>query len=182
MLPALILSLGFAMISVGEAPPEWKTDQESWQNTEKPLTLESLRGKVVLIRWFTEKTCPYCKISAPALNGWHEQLAEDGLVVIGLYHHKRGGKPHPQLVARTARGYGFQFPYAVDPGWATLNEWWMDEASKLPRKEGEPLWTSVSVLIGRDGKVAYIHPGGSYKKGDTDYIELDEAIRRELGK
>ena len=176
MFSTFFLSLAFFSLTVGEAPSEWKADPESWQNTEKSLTLETLKGKAVLLRWFTEESCPYCKISAPALNAWYEELASEGLVVVGFYHHKRAGSPHPKLVERTVRIYGFRFPVAIDSEWATLNAWWLDES----RAEDEPLWTSISVLIGRDGKVAYIHPGGSYEKGDPDHTKLDAAIRKAL--
>ena len=172
MLP-FVLSI---LITVGEPAPAFQVDDATWRNTPKPLTIENLRGKVILLRWFTEKTCPYCKISATALNAWHEELADDGLQVLGFYHHKRDGKPHPKLVENTANLYGFKFPVVVDQDWKTLNSWWLDNVTE---SDG-PRWTSVSVLIGRDGVIRHIHPGGSYKKGEVAHTELDAAIRAAL--
>ena len=172
MLP-LLLSI---FIAVGEPAPALQVDDATWQNTEKPLTIENLRGKVILLRWFTEKSCPYCKASAPALNAWNEKYADEGLQVIGIYHHKRTGKPQAKLVEDTAELYGFQFPVVIDQDWKTLNSWWLDTA----RETGERRWTSISVLIGKDGKIRYIHPGGSYEKGEPAYTELEDAIKSAL--
>jgi len=51
-----------------------------------PLTLEELKGRVILIRWWTAPYCPFCKASAIALNDWFESYESEGLSVIGLYH------------------------------------------------------------------------------------------------
>src|SRR5262245_46755329 len=52
---------------VGTTPPEWQV--ERWLNSP-PLTLAGLRGKVVLVRWWTAG-CPYCSATAPALRELH---------------------------------------------------------------------------------------------------------------
>ncbi len=62
-----------------------------WLNPE-PLRLEDLRGKVVLVRWWTD-SCPYCSRSAPALNEFHARYARRGLIVIGMYHPKPIDRP-----------------------------------------------------------------------------------------
>ena len=67
---------------VGARAPGWETAE--WLNGES-LRLEDLRGKVVLVRWWTD-TCPYCTRSAPALVEFHERYAERGLTVVGIYH------------------------------------------------------------------------------------------------
>ncbi|HEY8922832.1 MAG TPA: hypothetical protein VIU64_00555, partial [Polyangia bacterium] len=46
---------------VGTRPPEWRASE--WLNTA-PLRLQDLRGKVVVVRWWTAG-CPYCSASAP---------------------------------------------------------------------------------------------------------------------
>lgn len=157
---------------LGTRPPEWTA--EHWLNTE-PLALEDLRGRVVLVRFWTGPGCPYCRASAPALNEWHERYAEDGLTVVGLYHHKgRGGRngADPAAVAAYADELGFEFPLAIDPGWKTLRAWWLDGHSRG--------WTSVSFLLDRDGVIRHVHPGGQYVKGDAAYAEMEAAIQRLL--
>src|SRR5262245_47727610 len=53
-----------------------------------PLTLEGLRGRVVLVRWWTAPDCPLCAGTAPSLNEFHNRYKDRGLVVVGFYHHK----------------------------------------------------------------------------------------------
>lgn len=150
---------------IGKPAQEWTVTH--WLNSP-PLTLQSLRGKVVLVRWWTAPGCPYCAASAPALNEFHELYREKGLVVIGFYHHKSPQPLNPEEVPRLAKQFGFEFPVAIDPEWRTLRRWWLDVRPRA--------WTSVSFLIDRKGVIRYIHPGGSYVKGDLDYESLRQKI------
>lgn len=145
--------------------PEWSV--RDWINSQ-PLTLEKLRGKVVLIRWWTGPDCPYCTPSAPRLNGLFHRYKDRGLMVIGFYHHKSQEPLRMSEVARLAKKMGMDFPVAVDHKWRTLKRYWLDRA------EGEP-WTSVSFLIDQDGVVRYVHPGGSITKADAKLIEREIA-------
>lgn len=49
---------------VGTPAPAWTVT--TWINSQ-PLSLEQLRGKVVLLRWWTAPGCPFCEASAPHL-------------------------------------------------------------------------------------------------------------------
>src|SRR6187402_1815041 len=77
---------------LGTQPAEWQL--EDWLNS-KPLKLEDLRGKVVLIRWWTAPDCPYCGATAPALNEFSKAYGDRGLQVIGIYHHKSSAPLKP---------------------------------------------------------------------------------------
>ncbi len=145
---------------IGTAAPAWEAVE--WINS-KPLTLDQLRGKVVLVRWWTGPECPYCAASAPNLTAWHQKYSQQGLVVIGFYHHK---SPTPLSLAHVKglmEQYHLTFPIAIDPGWQTLKRWWLDGHDRQ--------WTSVSFLIDRDGMIRYIHPGGSYSETEANAIE-----------
>lgn len=150
---------------LGQRPPEWQL--ENWLNS-KPLKLEDLRGKVVLVRWWTAPQCPYCRATAPALNEFDKALADRGLQVIGVYHHKSGEPLVPDDVKKYADQYGFHFPVAIDPDWKTLEQWWLDK--------GAGDWTSVSFLLDREGRIRHIHPGGQYVKGDPDHGVMKRKI------
>jgi thiol-disulfide isomerase/thioredoxin len=177
LLLPLILGTGNAAAAEGDEllgarPPEWTA--EHWLSSE-PLSLGDLRGRVVLVRFWTGPECPYCRASAPALNEWHERYADEGLTVVALYHHKgRGGADgaDPEAVAAYAEELGFEFPVAIDPGWRTLHAWWLDGHSHG--------WTSVSFLLDRDGVIRHVHPGGQYVEGDAAHGELEAAIERLL--
>lgn len=52
----------------------------AWINS-KPLTLESLKGKVVLIDFWTY-SCINCQRTQPYLNAWYDKYEKDGLVIV----------------------------------------------------------------------------------------------------
>jgi len=143
---------------VGQPAPAWNVD---WMGAA-PLAVEGLRGKVVLVRWFTEG-CPYCASTAPTLVALDRELAPRGLAVIGIYHHKAEAPLEPARVRALADRFGFRFPVAIDPEWRTLRRWWLDQ------HEG---WTSVSFLIDRRGTVRFVHTGGSYAPDSDDAAQM----------
>jgi len=156
---------------VGKAAPEWVASD--WMNSP-PLSLNALRGKVVLVRWFTSKDCPHCNVTAPALNQLDGEFRGKGLVVVGMYHHKDDA--HPLDMAKVRAGvagdYKFKFPVAVDRDWRTLHQWWLDG-----RKRD---FTSVSFLIDKEGIIRRVHPGGAMALGSADYREMRASIERLL--
>lgn len=152
-------------LPIGQPAKEWIV--KDWINSD-PLTLEKLRGKVVLVRWWTGPACPYCSGSAPALNEFHESYTDDGLTVIGFYHHKSRKPLTIESVKKMAGDLGFTFPVAIDYDWKTLTEWWLRDHSRG--------WTSVTFLLDREGIIRHIHPGGKYVQGDGDYTKLKQAI------
>ena len=155
---------------IGARPDEWAV--RDWLNS-KPLTLEALRGKVVLVRWWTAPGCAFCESSAPALNEFWKRYRDRGLVVVGLYHHKSDGPFRLAEVKRQASKFGFEFPVAVDPGWNTLRRWWLE------KHEGG--WTSVTFLLDQQGVIRHVHPGGAFFQGEAGYDLLKQKIESLLG-
>jgi peroxiredoxin len=94
----------------------------------------------------------------------HDELADRGLAVIGLYHHKDAAPLVDDDVRALAERFGFTFPVAIDRDWRTLDRWWMHD-----HPDG---WTSISFLIDRRGVVRYVHTGGSYAPGSTDAKQM----------
>ena len=147
---------------LGQAVPEWPPKAPDQWVQGGPLTLAELRGKVVLIRFFMDADCPYCRATAPALNAFHDEFASQGLVVIGMYTPK----PRPRAVAaETVRAYvkqyGFTFPVAIDADWGALHRLWLD---RVPGAE----FTSASLLIDRRGVLRHIQKGGAYARDAAD--------------
>lgn len=157
---------------IGTRPPEWQA--EHWLNSQ-PRSLASLRGKVVLVRWWTAG-CPFCSTSAPALRDFDATYGKRGLAVVGMYHHKDDGPLDTAVVDATAKEYGFTFPIAVDPDWHTLHAWMRDPAGR-PVDTG---FTSLTFVLDKDGVVRFVHPGGQYVAGDPAYTALTAAIERLL--
>jgi peroxiredoxin len=153
---------------IGRPAAEW--DAGRWFNS-KPLTVKELRGRVILVRWFMAPSCPLCSATAPALNRlWHRYRGR-GLVVVGMYHHKDSAPLDPLAVQGYIRHFGFEFPVAIDPEWRTLHRWWLDGQAGHERA-----FTSVSFLIGRDGRIRAVHPGGPLAPDSTDYASIERKI------
>lgn len=169
VLVGLLMGVGHASIAaataqegeelIGTVAPQWETPE--WVNS-KPLTLDQLRGKVVLVRWWTGPECPYCAASAPSLSAWHHRYRDKGLVVVGFYHHKSPTPLSRQDVVRLMKRYRFTFPVAIDPEWRTLKRWWLDDSQHR--------WTSVSFLLDQAGVIRHIHPGGAYSEEDVQTL------------
>ena len=139
---------------IGVAAPSFEFD--GWLNSE-PLSLEELRGRVVLVRWWTE-TCPFCASSAPALRALDAQYSPRGLTVIGVYHPKadRDGPLDVARVERAVAARQLDFPIAIDWDWrnGTLKNWWLTGPDRPA--------TSVTFLLDKSGVIQYIHPGMEY--------------------
>ena len=162
---------------LGRPAPEWDTLE--WVQSG-PLALRDLRGKVVLIRWWTD-SCPMCVRSAPALNEFHELYGERGLVVVGMYHPKPISRGiSPEQVEQAAQERGFEFPIALDLGWSNLRKYWLGGQDRRA--------TSVSFLLDRHGIIRYIHPGPEYHRAGegrhaqcgADYLEFKQKIEELL--
>ena len=171
MIPGLVLA-GI----LGQPVPDWPAKPAEKWIQGGPLTLAGLRGKVVLIRFFMDSECPYCRQTAPSLNALHDEFAASGLVVIGMYTPKP--KPHPiaaDKVRKYVGDYGFRFPVAIDADWGALNALWLD---RVPDAD----FTSASLLIDKRGVLRHIHEGGVFAKdakdakAKHDYDEMHAAI------
>jgi thiol-disulfide isomerase/thioredoxin len=155
------------------------TPARAWTFTRwigPPLSLSGLRGKVVLLRWWNEG-CHFCAATLPELEALRRQHADEGLVVIGVFHPKPPHEVSDRHILAVAKKLGFTGPIAVDREWTTLGRYWLDG-------HPERNWTSVSFLIDRDGVIRWVHGGGEYHRSDdprharcvVQYHELEQAL------
>jgi thiol-disulfide isomerase/thioredoxin len=121
-----------------------------------PLSLEGLRGKVVLVRWWTEG-CHFCANTLPELETLRRDHAAEGLVVVGAFHPKPPREVSDRHIQAKAKRLGFSGPIAVDRDWTTLDRYWL---AGHPERD----WTSVSFLIDRRGVIRWVHGGGEYHR------------------
>ena len=115
--------------------------------------LEEERGKVVLVRWWTD-TCPLCRNSAPAVKALQSKYGER-LAVRAVYHNKVPDRPVTRDNVR-AEGERLGFPPLIghDRGWSALKRWWTGGARRR--------YTSVTFLVGKQGRIRLIHTGGEF--------------------
>ena len=142
---------------LGRAPDF--TGNDSWLNTrgDRPLSLRELRGRVVLVDFWTY-TCINCLRTMPALRAWHERYARAGLVIVGVHTPEFAFERERDNVERAVRDNDLRYPIAQDNEYATWNAW------------GNQYWPA-KYLIDAEGRVRYAH------FGEGAYGETERAIR-----
>jgi len=90
-----------------------------WLNSE-PLTPAALRGRVVLVDFWTF-TCINWLRTLPYLRAWAEAYRDDGLVVLGVHTPEFSVERDVDSVRRAVHGYGISYPVAVDSDHAIWN-------------------------------------------------------------
>lgn len=136
------------------------------------MKLLDLRGKVVLIRWWTAPQCPFCAPSIVTLNSFTEEFRNKDLVIIGLYHHKSSRPLTEEFVTAQVKRLGVRFAVGIDKNWHNLDRWWL--------QTGDRGWTSVSFLLDRGGSIRYVHPGGAYSAEPLDIFPKAQEDYRTL--
>ncbi len=132
----------------------------SWINSE-PLTLEQLRGSVVLIDFWTY-TCVNCIRTFPFLKDWHAKYADKGLVIVGVHSPEfKFEKIRRNVIDATVRE-GIEWPVAQDNEFQT---WRVYKNNFWPAK----------YLVDKDGYIRYTH------FGEGAYAETEQQIRDLLG-
>ena len=152
------------------AAPDFENTQR-WFNTAggRPLTLAGLRGKVVLVDFWTY-TCINCLRTLPYVKAWAERYRRDGLVVVGVHTPEFRFEHEAGNVATAIRANGLPYPVAQDNEYGTWQAW------------GNQAWPA-KYLIDARGHVRYGHVGeGEYDNTETAIRSLlAEAGAERLG-
>src|SRR5207248_10715735 len=90
-----------------------------WLNSE-PLTLENLRGRVVLVDFWTY-TCVNWLRTLPYLRAWAAKYWDYGLTVIGVHTPEFGFEADKENVIAQSRKLGVEYPVALDSDYAVWN-------------------------------------------------------------
>jgi thiol-disulfide isomerase/thioredoxin len=161
-LRSIIIAGSLSLILAACGPPSPAPELrgiDSWINSG-PLTLQELRGKVVLIDFWTY-SCVNCIRTFPYLREWHDKYSRYGLVIIGVHTPEFEFEKDLGNVEAAARTHGLEYPIAQDNSYATWNAFYNNA------------WPS-KFLIDKDGKVRYHH------LGEGAYQETEEMIRQLL--
>lgn len=123
-----------------------------WFNSS-PLKLADLRGKVVLLDFWTY-SCINCQRTLPYLKSWYAKYHDKGLVVIGIHSPEFAFEHNPQNVAMAIKDFGITYPVMQDNDFATWKSY------------GNEYWPA-EYLIDKNGAVRHTHFG----EGDYDGSE-----------
>ena len=129
---------------------------EAWLNSA-PLTMRSLRGKVVLVDFWTFG-CGNCVSTLPYVTAWYERFKDQGLVVLGVHTPEFPFERPTASVRAAVERFGITYPVAQDNGYATWkaydNHYW-----------------PAQYLVDRHGTIVRKH------FGEGQYDEMEAAIR-----
>jgi thiol-disulfide isomerase/thioredoxin len=132
-----------------------------WFNSP-PLSMQSLRGKVVLIEFWTRE-CINCVHVLPHTKALYDRYAADGLVVVGVHTPEYDEERDASALKDAIGALDIKYPVAMDNDYRIWNAY------------GNRFWPAI-YLIDREGHVVYRHVG------EGDYDRTEARIRQLLGK
>jgi cytochrome c biogenesis protein CcdA/thiol-disulfide isomerase/thioredoxin len=138
--------------------PEF-VDNQRWFNTPggRPLTLRELRGRVVLVDFWTY-SCINCIRTLPYLKAWDAKYRGDGLTIVGVHTPEFPFEKEASNVEEAIEDDGIGYPVAQDNEQATWNAY------------GNQYWPA-EYFIDAEGNVRYVH------FGEGEYGEKEKVIR-----
>lgn len=132
---------------------------QQWINS-KPLKLKELKGKVVLVDFWTY-SCINCIRNNPYIEKWYQAYKDQGFEVIGVHAPEFAFEKLPANVKKAVKDQKISYPVALDNDFSTWNAF---------QNHSWP----ASYLIDQSGKVRRIH------EGEGKYKETEAAIRQLL--
>ncbi len=127
--------------------------------TSMPLTLPQLRGKVVVVDFWTY-SCVNCVRTLPYLKAWYDTYRSKGLVIVGVHTPEFEFEKKTANVARATRDLGVDWPVVQDNDYVEWNAW------------GNQYWPAHYFIDAR-GHVRYFHYGeGDYAASERVIQEL----------
>jgi thiol-disulfide isomerase/thioredoxin len=122
-----------------------------------PLTLSSLKGKVVLVDFWTY-TCINCIRTIPYINDWNQKYADKGLIIVGVHSPEFDFEKSYDNVKAAVQKYGIKYPVLLDSDHGTWNAF------------GNQYWPR-DYLIDAQGYIRHDHIG------EGGYDQTEKAIQ-----
>ncbi len=131
-----------------------------WINAEKPLNMEDLRGKVVLIDFWTY-SCINCVRTLPYLRQWQDRYSGQGLVIIGVHSPEFAFERNEANVRQAVKDLGVTWPVVLDNDFSQWNAY------------TNRYWPA-HYFIDAEGRIRYFH------FGEGAYDDSEKVIRKLL--
>jgi len=134
-----------------------------WINTPggRPLSMRQLRGKVVLVDFWTY-SCINCLRTLPHVEAWDRAYRKQGLVIVGVHTPEFAFEHVAGNVRSAVKRLGVRYPVALDNGYKTWNAY-------------QNQYWPADYLIDRSGHVRHVH------FGEGEYSGTEREIRMLLG-
>lgn len=143
--------------SKGPLAPEIITSGQ-WFNSS-PLTLSQLKGKVVIVDFWTY-SCINCQRTLPYLRDWWQKYKDQGLVIIGVHSPEFEFEKDPTNVAKAIEDFKLEYPIVQDNDFATWHEY------------NNRYWPA-KYFIDKDGFIRFTHFGeGAYDESERVIQDL----------
>jgi cytochrome c biogenesis protein CcdA/thiol-disulfide isomerase/thioredoxin len=149
---------GSELSNLGKAPEF--VGITKWLNTEQPLTMSELKGKVVLIDFWTY-TCINCIRTLPFVTSWYDKYSSLGFVVVGVHTPEFEFEKNTGNVLSAIKQYNIHYPVAQDNNFLTWNAY------------SNQYWPA-EYLIDVKGNIRRVH------FGEGEYDETEKAIQELL--
>ena len=123
-----------------------------WINSE-PLKLKDLRGRVVLIEFWTFG-CYNCRNTLPFIKGWHDRYHDKGLIVVGVHSPEFEEERKVENLRREVSSLGIRYAVVTDNDYQTWNAYHVEA------------WPT-SFLLDKQGRNRWMHEGeGAYEEAE----------------
>jgi len=142
-----------------EAAPAPDLATGEWINSE-PLRLKDLRGRVVLIEFWTFG-CYNCRNTLPLVKTWHDRYQDKGLTVIGVHSPEFDEERKVENLRREVASLGIRYPVVTDNDYQTWNAYRVEA------------WPTI-FLLDKEGRIRWMHVG------EGDYDEAERQIQKLL--
>jgi thiol-disulfide isomerase/thioredoxin len=130
-----------------------------WINSD-PLKLKDLRGRVVLIEFWTFG-CYNCRNTLPIVKSWHDRYPEIGLTVIGVHSPEFDEERQVENLRRQVVSLGIRYPVVSDNDYETWNAYKVEA------------WPTI-FLLDKQGRIRWM------RVGEGNYDEAERLIQKLL--
>ena len=151
---ALVFGLAAPASAAERQAPEF-SGVNQWLNSG-PLTMAGLRGKVVLVDFWTQD-CINCIRTLPHVTALYSKYASRGLVIVGVHTPEFPREKVTANVEAAIKRFGIRYPVAQDNAFSTWNAY------------NNQFWPA-QYIVDRAGKIVYTHAG------EDAYAEMDRLI------
>jgi thiol-disulfide isomerase/thioredoxin len=136
--------------------PEF-TGTTGYINTPSPVKLADLKGKIVLVHFWTY-TCSNCIHTIPYLNNWYQKYSNKGLVIVGVQTPEFDFEKNIGNVKKAVQDFKIKYPVILDNDYVNWNAY------------GNNYWPR-DYLVDNQGFIRYNHIG------EGDYAQTEQMIQ-----